>query len=173
MKHTIIEVPCEPCEGKGQQEDFGGPWDCSHCENTGKRRMAAWLPLTPPEHVNTPLCIHEDTPDWLKKQCLENLPIYLKDESPFQSGDTLPSGDILGKVELNQAKYFPQDVIAALLHAEVKASGDIQLWHDTWLCTAFIQNKTEEKRTHRDDGTIIGGKYHGMRDHDVRGWKPE
>ena len=30
-----------------------------------------------------------------------------------------------------------------------------------------------ENRTHRNDGTIIGGKYDGKKDHDVAGWKPE
>lgn len=31
----------------------------------------------------------------------------------------------------------------------------------------------EEGRTHRDDGTIIGGKYDGKQEYDVAGWVPE
>ena len=35
-----------------------------------------------------------------------------------------------------------------------------------------IKNGITSVRTHRNDGTIIGGKYDGQRDHDVGGWKP-
>ena len=28
-------------------------------------------------------------------------------------------------------------------------------------------------RTHREDGTIIGGKYDKCREYDVAGWKPD
>lgn len=42
------------------------------------------------------------------------------------------------------------------------------------LFDGFIKEiRVQRKRTHRNDGTIIGGKYDGKKDHDVTSWNPE
>ena len=108
-------------------------------------------------------------------------------EGTFEEGDTIvivddvitTGGSTIKAINAaREAGLEVEDVIVLVDREEFDGVANIEKEgvkvHSIFKAKEFIdRHLLDQGRTHRDDGTIIGGKYEGRQDHDVTGWKPE
>jgi len=141
--YHIIEVECPECEKTPHSyKNFYGknPFHHTSCNNTGRRRMAVWQLRKQPDKIFNPKrslsCSDERVVIHYNNE-VYSVYGFIEEQSPYQSGDTLESGEKIGKVELKQSKTIM--VTPYELKCIYEKWPDLQ--DDTWLCTALIKEK--------------------------------
>jgi len=141
--YHIIEVDCPDCKGSGERAYHLGPIgkkgyrvrpcpECYKSKNKGKRRMAVWLPkencFPSPKGGFSIEGVY-----YSRKQFNEIAHLF----SNYVKNATLPNGERIGKVELEQA-----GLVMTLENRELLGNIGI-CGSDTWLCTALVQEVAE------------------------------
>lgn len=133
-EYHIITVDCPKKMDNGECMAFT---DCTSCYGKGRRRMAVWQLLNDRIEMPDLTDFSFSIEDEILKRIRDNPP-----NSPYHSGDTLPSGEKIGEVMLKE-----HVAIARLINPAKTIAGTSELLDaglkGGWLCCAYIKEEGE------------------------------